>query len=136
MQMPSLSSPWSPVEVRQKVAAPRDDVFNALSEKFRQPPSDESDDVAELPLAADAEAVEVHGHRKVVVQEHVGPVRTEVEFSLVKRGTDETEIVMRERPLGPTGLVTPVLRPLLAVRNQRAMHQFARYVENEQRAAS
>ena len=134
-----MPSPWSPVEVRQRVASPRDDVFNLLKESLRPPAKGEDDapeeEQLELGIDDDAVAVETHGHREIVVEEHVGPLRSEVTFSLVKRGDDATEIVMRERPLGPTGLIMPLLRPALSLRNRRAMHDFARTIENEARAS-
>jgi hypothetical protein len=123
-----LSDPWSPVEVRQRIASPREEVFNELKERFRPPVKGEDQPVE------DEVAVETHGHRELVVEQHVGPLRGEVIFSLVKRGDDETEIVMRERPLGPTGLLTPLLRPAIALRNRRTMHDFVRALE--QREAS
>jgi hypothetical protein len=131
-----LSDPWSAVEVRQRVGSPRDDVFNELQERFRPPVKGEDeaqpdDDVA-LTIDEDAVAVETHGHREIVVEDHIGPLRSEVTFSLAKRNDDTTDIVMREKPLGPPGLLTPLLRPALALRNRRAMHDFARALERRE----
>ena len=131
-----LSAPWSAIEVRQRVASPRDDVFNELKERLRPPAKGETEDddseALELPIDQDAVAIETHGHREIVVEEHLGPLQTEDTFSLVKRNDDTTDLVMRERPLGPAGFLTPLLRPMLALRNRQAMHELARALEQRQ----
>jgi uncharacterized protein YndB with AHSA1/START domain len=145
-----LSSPWSPVEIRQPVAAPRDAVFNALADpetypewlvgaqriravdrEFPAPGAkfDHSVGPAKSATVDDAtEVIEAHGHRQLVLEAHVGPVAAEVEFDLIKRGDDRTEVVMRERPIGVAAVFTPLVRPLLALRNMQSMRQFAQYV--------
>lgn len=145
-----IPSPWSPVETHQHVAAARDDVFNELANPetypkwlvgaqrirgvdghFPAPGTEFEHSVGPTEQATidDAtKAVEVHGHRQLVLEAHAGPVRAEVEFNLIKRGDDATEVVMRERPLGVAALLMPFVRPLLALRNQRSMQQFARLV--------
>ena len=146
-----MSSPWSHVEVRQSIAAPRDEVFNALANPetypqwlagaqnirgvdpdFPAPGTKFAHSVGPTEKATvddTTEAIEVHGHRQLVLAVHAGPLHGEVEFDLIKRGDDRTEVVMRERPTGPGYLLTPVVRPVLALRNMQSMRKFAALVE-------
>lgn len=145
MRLP-FSDPWSPVEIHQRIEAPRDEVFNLLSDPetypqwlvgaqrirgvddhFPQPGAkfDHSVGPTTATTVDDETAViESHGHRQLVLEVHVGPVTGEVEFDLRKRG-DATDVVMRERPTGPAILLTPLLRPALALRNRRSLQQLA-----------
>ena len=129
--MALLSAPWSPVEVRQVVDAPRDDVFSAVADTdtharwFVGIPlvRNSEDDATE-------EVVETHGHRQIVLAERVGPVTNELEFDFIVRG-DRTEVVMRERPTGNAVALTPLLRPALALRNMQSLQRLRRYVESQ-----
>jgi hypothetical protein len=64
-----------------------------------------------------------------VLEVHVGPLSGEVEFDLRKRGDAATEVVMRERPIGPAKYLTPLLRPALALRNRRSLQQLAQFAQ-------
>jgi uncharacterized protein YndB with AHSA1/START domain len=152
-----ISWPWSPVEVHQSIDAPRDEVFNTLTDPrtypdwlvgaqrirdvdqdFPTPGSKFDHSVGPTPdVTADDEtkAIAVQGHRRLVLEVHVGPVKGEVEFTLKKRGDDATEVRMRERPLGPAAVLTPALRPLLAARNMASLRNLARVVAEQASAA-
>jgi hypothetical protein len=141
-----LSAPWSFVETHQLVDATRDDVFHALSDpatypewlvgaqKVRHVDADfpapdakfehSSGVTPELSIDDSTVVVEKHGHRKLVLHAHLGPVTAEVHFDLIARG-DQTEVVMRERPTGSALVLTPLVRPLLALRNRMSLRQFA-----------
>jgi hypothetical protein len=141
-----FSAPWSFVEVRRVVDAPRDDVFNALAdpttypewlvgaqrirsvdEKFPAPDSSfehSSGPAPNLTVDDSTVVVEAHGHRQLVLQAHLGPVTADVQFDLIARG-ERTEIVMRERPSGAAQVATPLVRPLLALRNRASLRRFA-----------
>ncbi|MDP1795496.1 MAG: hypothetical protein Q8K63_15260 [Acidimicrobiales bacterium] len=145
MRLP-ISDPWSPVETRQRVEAPRDDVFNLLADPRTYPDwlvgaqriRDVDDEFpaegtkfehsvgpTEATTVDDnTEVIETHGHRQLMLEVHAGPFKGEVEFDLRKRG-EATEVVMREKPIGPAALLTPFIRPILALRNQRSMRQLA-----------
>lgn len=149
MRLP-ISDPWSPVEIRHRVDAPRDEVFNMLADPRTYPDwlvgaqriRDVDDEFPEAgakfehsvgpsegtTVDDDTEVIESQGHRHLVMEVHVGPLKGEVEFDLKKRG-DATEVIMRERPTGAALLITPLIRPLLALRNQRSMRQFAQMVQ-------
>lgn len=131
--------------------APRDAVFNALADPetypewlvgaqqirgvdkdFPEPGSEFQHSVGPTEATTiddSTKTLESHGHRQLILEAHAGPMKAEVEFDLVKRGDDRTEVVMRERPLGAASVLTPLIRPLLALRNMRSMHQFAAFVE-------
>lgn len=152
MRLP-IPDPFSPVEVRQRVDAPRDKVFNLLADPttypdwlvgaqrirsvddtFPEPGSKFDHSVGPSEQATvddDTAVIEAHGHRKLVLEVHVGPLSGEVEFDLRKRGDDATEIVMRERPIGAAVMLTPLLRPALALRNRQSMRQFAEIAQRE-----
>ena len=150
--MNPLTAPWSLVEVRQLVDAPRDTVFNTLADPRTYPdwlvgaqriravdrdfPAPDSEfhhsvgPTSDLTVDDSTVAVEVHGHRKLVLEVHAGPLKGEVEFDLVRRGDDQTEVIMRERPIGAALALTPLLRPVIGMRNRKSMQQFARVAEN------
>jgi uncharacterized protein YndB with AHSA1/START domain len=152
-----MFKPWSPVEVHQSIDAPRDEVFNTLSDPRTYPdwlvgaqrirdvdsdfpaPGSKFDHsvgpTPELTADDDTKAVEVQGHRRLVLEVHVGPVQGEVEFTLKKRGDDRTEVRMRERPIGPAVALTPVLRPVLAARNHTSLRNLAKLIEQNTNAA-
>jgi uncharacterized protein YndB with AHSA1/START domain len=149
MRLP-ITDPWSPVEIRTRIDAPREEVFNMLADprtypdwlvgaqrirdvddQFPQPGTKFEHSVGPNEATTvddDTEVIETQGHRHLVMEVHVGPMRGEVEFDLKKRG-DATEVIMRERPTGPALLLTPLIRPLLALRNQKSMRQFAQMVQ-------
>ncbi|MEY2424583.1 MAG: hypothetical protein QOI61_155 [Actinomycetota bacterium] len=151
--MALLSDPWSPVEVRQLVEAPRDDVFNFVANPETYPKwlvgaqqiRDVDDDFPEPGAAFEHSVgaspevsvddstvvIEAHGHRQLVLEAHVGPIKAKVEFDFVRRG-EQTEIVMRERPMGPAQALTPLIRPMLALRNRVSMQRLARCVAEDQ----
>jgi uncharacterized protein YndB with AHSA1/START domain len=128
--MALLSAPWSPVEVRQLVDAPREDVFSVVADTETH-----ARWFVGIPLVGDAdeepaeEVVETHGHRQIVLEERVGPVTNELEFDFIVRG-ERTEVVMRERPTGNAVALTPLLRPALALRNKQSLQRLRRYVES------
>jgi hypothetical protein len=121
--MQLLPAPWSPVEVRQLVDAPREEVFGVVADP---------DTHAEWLVGAaraDESIEEEHGHRQIVLEERVGPLTNELEFDFIKRG-DRTEVVMRERVTGNAVAFTPLLRPALALRNRQSLQRLRRYVES------
>jgi uncharacterized protein YndB with AHSA1/START domain len=128
--MELLPSPWSPVEVRQLVDAPREEVFAVVADTethakwFVGVPLNR-DDTDDEPV----EELETHGHRQIVLEERVGPLTNELEFDFIKRG-DRTEVVMRERPTGNLVALTPLLRPAFALRNRQSLQRLRRYVES------
>jgi hypothetical protein len=137
------------VEVRQLVDAPREEVFSALADPTTYPDwligaqqirsidddfpaEDSSFEHSSGPNAAvtvddSTVVVEKHGHRQLVLEAHLGPIVADVEFNLVSRG-DQTEIVMRERPSGWAQVITPLVRPLLSLRNRLSLRQLAQQV--------
>ncbi len=145
--MALLSAPWSPVEVHQLVDAPRDDVFNAVAnpetypnwlvgaqqirdvdDEFPEKGAEFAHSVGASPeVAVDDSTVvlESHGHRQLVLEAHAGPLTAKVEFDFIRRG-EQTEIVMRERPVGPAQVLTPLIRPMLALRNRVSMQRLSR----------
>ena len=153
MRLP-ITDPWSAVEIHQRVEASREDVFNLLADpetypqwlvgaqrirsvddRFPEPGAKFDHSVGpnqQATIDDDTAVIESHGHRQLILEVHVGPITGEVEFDLRKRG-DATEVVMRERPTGPAALLTPLLRPALALRNRRSLQQLAQLAT--QRAA-
>lgn len=153
MRLP-FTDPWSPVEARVRVEAPREEVFNALADPatyptwlvgaqrirgvdgdFPRPGTHFDHSVGPNGRATiddDTTVVESQGHRRLVLEVHAGPFTGQVEFDLKKRG-EATEVIMRERGTGPASLLTPLLRPALAIRNARSLRNFSRMVG--QRAA-
>lgn len=152
MKLP-INDLFSPVETHQMIEARRDDVFNVLANPETYPDwlvgaqrirsvddafpkvgakFEHSVGTAEAATVDDrTEVIEAHGHRKLVLAVHAGPFHGEVEFDLRKRGEDTTEVIMRERPIGPGMLLTPLLRPALALRNQKSMRQLAQVVKDQ-----
>ena len=146
-----ITSPWSPVEVRQPITAARDEVFAVISDPrtypdwlvgaqrirdvdpdFPEPGAEFDHSVGptdDVTVDDSTKAIAKQGHRRLVLQVHVGPVTGEVEF-LLKSHSAWTEVIMRERPVGPAGVFTPLLRPLLAARNKKSLKQLAVSVEN------
>jgi uncharacterized protein YndB with AHSA1/START domain len=149
--------PWSPVEVHQSIDAPRDEVFNTITDPrtfpewlvgaqrirdvddhFPAPGTKFDHSVGPTPdvtVDDDTKAIAVQGHRRLVLEVHVGPIHGEVEFTLKKRGDASTEVRMRERPLGPAAVLTPALRPVLAARNMASLRNLARLIEQSESAA-
>lgn len=152
MRLP-ITDPWSPVEIHQRIDAPREKVFNLLADPTTYPDwlvgaqrirsvDDQFPDpgakfehsvgpTKQTTVDDETAVVESHGHRQLILEVHVGPLRGEVEFDLRKRGNDATDVVMRERPTGPGLLLTPLLRPALALRNQRSMRQLAQIAQRD-----
>jgi uncharacterized protein YndB with AHSA1/START domain len=149
--MAFVSAPFSPIEVRQLFAAPREEVFNVIAnpstyprwlvgaqrirdvdDEFPEPGTkfDHSVGPSDAATVDDATiAVESHGHRQLVLEVHAGPITGEVEFDLIRRG-EGTELVMRERPKGSAAALTPLIRPALALRNRVSMSRLARLIES------
>ena len=147
----NLASPWSPVEVRQSISAARDDVFNTVSDPKTYPdwlvgaqrirhvengfsePGDKFDHsvgpTEDVTVDDSTYLVESQGHRRLVLEVHAGPIAGEVEF-VFKKHSSATEVTMRERPAGAGVVLTPLIRPVLGLRNRRSLQQLARYVEN------
>lgn len=145
-----LPWPWSPVEVHQTVEAPRDEVFNAIADPrtypdwlvgaqkirsvdpaFPAPGTRFEHSVGptkDLTTDDDTKALAVQGHRRLLLEVHIGPLHGEVEFMLKKRSDTSTEVCLRERPLGPAAVLTPLLRPVLAGRNQMSLRNLAKFI--------
>jgi hypothetical protein len=68
-------------------------------------------------------SIAVEDDRRLVLYVRAGLFRGKVEFVLETRSDNATEIVMRERLLGPTAVVAPLLRPTLSARNRRSLQQ-------------
>lgn len=152
MRMP-ITDPWSPVEIRQRIDAPRDAVFNLLADPTTYPDwlvgaqriRDVDDKFPEegtkfehsvgpteaTTIDDNTEVLETHGHRQLLMEIHLGPFKGEVEFDLRKRGNDATDVIMRERPTGPAMFLTPLIRPVLALRNHRSMRQLAEIAQGK-----
>ncbi len=146
-----MLQPWSPVEVHQTIEAPRDEVFNAIADPRTYPdwlvgaqkirhvdedfpaPGTEFDHsvgpTEAVTVDDDTKAIAVQGHRRLVLEVHIGPFQGEVEFQLKKRGDATTEVKMRERPIGPIVVATPLLRPILAARNSASLQKLAKVIE-------
>jgi uncharacterized protein YndB with AHSA1/START domain len=147
----NLASPWSAVEVRQSISATRDEVFNTVSDPKTYPEwlvgaqrirhvtngfaesGDKFDHsvgpTESLTVDDSTYLVESQGHRRLVLEVHAGPIAGEVEF-VFKKGSSTTEVTMRERPAGAGVVLTPLIRPLLGLRNRRSLQQLARYIEH------
>ncbi len=148
--------PWSPIEVHQHIDASRDDVFNAISNpttypewlvgtqrirhvdgEFPKPGTKFDHSVGpteNITADDDTKAMEVQGHRRLLLEVHIGPFHGEVEFTLNKRGDNSTEVRMRECPIGPFAVITPVMRPILAARNRASLHKLAQLLERSHAA--
>ena len=142
---------WSPVEVRATVTARPEDVFDVITEprtypewlvgaqrirhvdrSFPAPGAEFEHSVGPsdaLTVDDSTESVAVDQDRRLVLEVRAGFVRGEVEFVLTAHGEEETEIVLRERPIGPGAAVTPLLRPFLAGRNRESLRQLGRLLE-------
>lgn len=149
--MRSPLSLWSPVEVRRTVAAPRDEVFDAIADprtypdwlvgaqrirhvdpSFPAPGSEFAHSVGpsdEVTVDDTSEAVAVDEDRRLVLEVRVGPVRGGVEFVLGAPTPQTTEIVLRERPIGPAVVLTPVLRPSLGARNEESLRRLDAFLQ-------
>lgn len=152
MRLP-ITDPFSPVETHQRIEAPRDEVFNLLAnpttypdwlvgaQRIRSvddafPEAGAGFDHSVGPTKAttvddDTAVVESHGHRRLVLEVHVGPFTGEVEFDLRKRGNDATELTMRERSTGVAQMLMPLLRPALSLRNRQSLRQLAQIAQRE-----
>ncbi len=132
------------------IDAPRDDVFNTIADPRTYPdwlvgaqkirsvdpafpaPGTKFEHAVgptqEMTADDDTKAIAVQGHRRLVLEVHLGPLHGEVEFMLKKRGDNSTEVRLRERPMGPAAALTPVLRPALAARNKVSLRNLAKFV--------
>lgn len=143
----SLRDLWSPVEIREHVARPRETVFSYIADPetypewlvgaqqirhvdddFTKPGSGFDHSVGIAPgITVDdhTEVIDSQGERKLSLRVHARPFfEGEVSFELFDRG-ESTEIVMREEAIGLQRFLTPVLRPVLAARNKASLRQLA-----------
>jgi uncharacterized protein YndB with AHSA1/START domain len=129
---------WDPVEVRRTIPASRDRVYELLADPetypkwlvgadhmravdpdFPRPGSSFHHSVGKEPVTVDdrTDSLEAEPDRHLALLVHAGPFHARVDFELVTRGTDQTEVRFTEVPVGPFAAVTPLLRPSLHARN-------------------
>jgi uncharacterized protein YndB with AHSA1/START domain len=140
----------SPVEVRTHVDRERHDVFRTIADprtypdwlvgaqrirhvdgSFPAPHAafDHSVGPAEGATVDDSsEVLAADPPRRLDLEVRVGPLRGEVTFLLDETG-DGTWVTLRERPTGPAGAATPLLRPMLYARNRWSLRRLRHLLE-------
>jgi uncharacterized protein YndB with AHSA1/START domain len=144
----ALARPWSPVETSIDLPAPPHAVFEVLSDPrtypdwlvgakrirhvdpaFPAPNAEFGHTVGAGPVTVDdtTEAVDAKPPYRLELEVHAGPINGTVVFVL-SASADGTLLTFRERPTGPAGALTPLVRPTILARNKKSLENLRDYI--------